>query len=272
MRRATQIIVTGHSWDLEPVYNKYKDYTPRGFKGDCAYTGGCLFLAFEPDSPEIENAIIDIEKFSKFYNLYNIVSYTKSEEDKAPYFKLTLSLPLDNDGTTAKYYGTVYSGGCPVCGQGKKPVGDVLVDRKLVKNSQMASLRPDMVVSEEVRKIIEDNGFTGISFKNNVRDYKGREMKKLYTFEVHNILPPMSDSTWLRNWTSAKLACGHRELVLKSDMQYEAEKLENALDFNLPYEYNDLCRLRYLVISARVRNALLENNIKLRPLQPVLIL
>lgn len=272
MKRATLIFVIGSDKNLQPIYDKYKNFIPKEFAKEYEYDGGSLYLPLEPDSQELENAINDINKVEKVSLLFSKVYYTKSEEDKVSYFDMVLPDPLYHEGASAEEFGTVYSGVCPVCGLGGKPAGDVLINRTLVRKCKIASLRPDMVVSEEVRKIIEDNGFTGVSFKDNVRDYKGREMKKLYTLEVHNILPPMSDSTWLRNLSPVEYKCGHRELGLASDMQYEADKLKNALDFNLPYEYVGFVRLRHLVVSARVRKAFVQNKIKVIDFEPVLIL
>ncbi len=272
MKRATLIWVIGNSEELQPIYDKYKDAIPKEFAKDYVYDGGSLELPLEPDSKELKNAIEDINKVTNVDGLYSIVHYTKSEEDKAAYFGMTLIELLYWEGTSAEEYGTVYSGACPVCGLGGKPVGNVLVDRRFVKKCKIGSVRPDIVVSEEVRKLIEDNGLTGVSFKDNVRDYKGREMKKLYTMEIHNILPPMSDTTWLRSLSPLEPKCEHRELGLASDMQYEAEKLKGALDFNLPYEHVEFVQARRLVVSARVRKVFLENKIRVMELEPVLIL
>lgn len=119
---------------------------------------------------------------------------------------------------------------------------------------------PDIYVSEKLRDIIESNGLTGVSFDREVKDYKGREMPKYYVMTVHNVLPPMSDTTWLWQEYNGP-QCGHNTLYLRSDVQYEREKLEDVNDFNLTAEYVDNFKLRELIVTAKVRHLFLQHKV-----------
>jgi len=109
-------------------------------------------------------------EMAKIHNCYpdvfQSVRYTKSELEKVEYFSMSIMTPLELEGTNAAEYGTQYEGGChnPICRLGKKLVGDVLVDRKLMKKWDIGTLKPDIYVTEKLRDIILENSFTGISF------------------------------------------------------------------------------------------------------------
>lgn len=65
--------------------------------------------------------------------------------------------------------------------------------------------------------------------------------------------------------------CSHHPICLKSDLQYEAKKIEYAMDFNYTCEYFTRERLRLVIVSAKVRQILVENKIKAW-YEPVLVL
>ena len=79
--------------------------------------------------------------------------------------------------------------------------------------------------------------------------------------EVKKTLPPVSISTWLAPHKSYN--CEHNILYLRSDLQYETGKLDNANDFNLTFERFNNYRERYLVVSQRARQVLRKHGIHL---------
>jgi len=190
------------------------------------------------------------------------VKYTAAEKKKVEYYSMHVSDPLELEGTNAASYGTQYEGRCEYCGLGGRLAGDVLVDRKFVRKHKIGCLYPDIYVSAEIKAIIEGEGLTGVSFEHRVRDYKGRELPELYVMSIHNVLPPMSDATWLIEdvdpWNKE---CGHHTLFLHSDVQYEREKLSGAKDFNLSKEYVNNYRMQEIIVSARVREVFKKHKI-----------
>ena len=87
--------------------------------------------------------------------------------------------------------------------------------------------------------------------------------------EIQNILPPLSETTWLEyeSWRR----CSHDVTFLRSDLQYERQKLDNAKDFNLTYEHINNYRIRQIVVSAKVKKLFNEHRIRVR-FTPVAIL
>ena len=262
MKRVTSICIVGSDKICrELLYEPFKDKIPKEFL-KYKYRGGQLNLPLEPGSEELSQAMKITMDYNLHPTLFSKTHYSKSEIEKCDYFKLNIPYPLELEGTYASDYGTQYTGGCPSCGLGGKPAGDVLVDRKFVKKHKIGNVCPDIYVSEEIKNLIESNNLTGISFTNRMKDYKGREMPEYYIMDIQSILPQMSSSTWLNYTDGASYEeCGHNVVYLRSDVQYEKEKLDGALDFNLTEEYIDNYRLREIIVSAKVRKLFKEHKI-----------
>lgn len=192
--------------------------------------------------------------------------------DQAKFLQLRMPHPLELEGTSAKSYGTEYGHICPECGAKENVVGDVFVDRKFIKNKSFGTFDPEIYVSEAVREIFEANHLTGITFGPEVLDYKRRDMPRHYVMRINSILPAISPTTWTAPFSDMmEKKCRHNPISLKSDLQYEADKLEQAMDFNYTSEYFTRESLRLVVISAKVRRVLIQNKIKAW-YEPVLVL
>lgn len=263
MKRTTILVVIGTNdpgWD--ELREEFKPYTMKEFKEYLNWGG--LQLPFVPDSPELLEACKRAEALGEKPALFSQVRYTKKELDNLPFFCLMPHAPLELEGTNAEFYGTKYQGGCPCCGRGKKPVGNVLVDRKFLRKCPFGELNgEEYFVHRNVKEIIELNNLTGIRFGSKLKDYKGREMDDFYLIDIHSVLPPMSPSSWFKE-RPQELECGHNILYVRSDYQYETEKMVNALDFNLTSEYINNNSARQLIVSAKVRRVFKENNIRMR--------
>lgn len=262
MKRATIICIVGGDKSIRgELYDIFKTKIPKEFL-KYKYDGGQLNLPLEPDSPEFFQAMEFANKFSLHPTLFSKIQYTKREIEEMPFFNMIIPDSLELEGTDASDYGTRYKGGCLVCGLGGIPIENVLIDRKLVKKYKIGSVRPNLYVSKEFKEVLESNNLTGVSFNHEMKDYKGRDMPKYYIADIPNILPPMSNSTWLEsNGGSRYKECGHQVIYLRSDIQYERDKLKNALDFNLSQEYVDNFRLRVIIVSAKVRKLFMQNKV-----------
>lgn len=251
---------------LSEIYEHVKHDIPKVFKKSYEYLGrGQLNLPLPEDSTSYRYVMDLAEKCHLNPTVFQTVHYTKTEEERAEYFEMRIHSPLQLEGTDAGDYGTQYSGGCPYCGLGGKPIGDVFVDRKFIKKYSIGTLYPDIFVTEPIKNLILENNLTGVSFECEVKDYKGREMPKNFVMNIHNVLPTMSDCAWLiKNPHIDKRyeKCGHQVVYHRSDAQYEREKLSAALDFNLSHEYVDNFRLQVIIVSARVRNLFKKNKIQ----------
>ena len=262
LNRATILVpCTGTDAFLKSIYEDFKKDIPKGFT-NYQYKGGQLNLPLPPDSPALEEVIEMLRSQKISVDLFSEMHYTKKELDNLPFFQMCIAVPLELEGVHADYFGTRYEGRCPNCDFGGTPIGNILVDRKFVKKCKIGWLYPNIVVSREVRDFIESNELTGVSFGERVLDYKGREIPELYVMNVHHVLPPMSESTWLvKSGVARYQKCGHDVVYLRSDIQYEKEKLDGALDFNLTAEFVDNYRSPELVVSARAKKLFKEHRI-----------
>lgn len=261
MNRATIFCCGGNNSFRKAIYEQFKSSIPKGFTS-YQYSEGQLNLPFEPDSAALFDAIQIAQDSNVRVDLFSRVHYTKKELDSMPFFQMYIAVPLELEGVHADYFGTQYEGRCPNCDFGGTPIGNILVDRKFVKKCKIGWLYPNIIVSREVRDLIESNGLTGVSFGERVLDYKGREIPELYVMNVHHVLPPMSESTWLvKSGVSRYQKCGHDVVYLRSDIQYEKEKLDGALDFNLTSEFVDNYRSQELVVSAKAKKVFRDHKI-----------
>ena len=214
-----------------------------------------LQYPFKPESVELNKAIQFLDSQKESYRLFRQVAYSKKELENTEYFILGDTYPLELEGTDSLSYGTKYIKG--------ELIGDVLIDRKFFKKAKWAAVLPERIVSNDVKYIIEKNQFSGISFTPNVKDYKGREMSPFHVVHIENMLPEVSETTWLLK---------HGDTVyLDSDLQYEREKLAGALDFNLTSERLNNDHIHYVIVSSRVKKAFKECGIRLH-FEPVTLL
>lgn len=237
-------------------YESIADTIPKEF-ADRFHHGGSDCIWYFPlleNSPEYTAAMDLCQKYNLDFRVFQQVYYSKSEIEKVKFFLLGPSYPLELEGTNLQSYGTVYEGCCPSCGFGGVLTRDALVDRKFVRKYKIGFLEPEYFVSQEVKDLIEENGLTGVSFHHMLKDYKGRDMAPYYIMTIHHVLPPLRSSVMLiKEKPYIKDQCEHLAWHLYSDLHYEKEKLDGALDFNLTEEFINNERSRYPIISAKAR-------------------
>jgi len=264
------ITIIGDSALLSELYEHVKQYIYEPQAKNCVFSGqGNLKVILDEDSAGYKYLLEMSDKHQLHPHISQWTSYTKSEQDQAEYFQMYLPFPLEIEGTDAADYGTQYKGGCLnlKCQLGKKLTGNVLIDRKFMKKWDIGNLRPDIYVSEKLKELICSNGLTGVSFEHEVKDFKGREMPKFYVMDIKHTLPPMATSTWLiqdeypHQWYKE---CGHQVVYLRSDIQYEEEKMDRSFDFNLSAEYIDNFRLQEIIVSVKVRNLFRQHKVYAR--------
>ncbi len=198
------------------------------------------------------------------YHFYELAKYTLNEKKNAEYFEMGISCALEGEGTSAASYGTRYTNCCPECNIGGTPVGDILVDRKFVKKYGIASLKPDIFVSKQIKWLIESNNLTGVRFENMVKDYKGREIPEYYGMSIDNILSPADKKTWFTFDPPAKECkqCGIKVPYLHSDFYYKKTDLEGLNDFNLTYEFINNFSERSMIVSKKVKEIFRKNKVR----------
>lgn len=260
MKRVTKVcIVGGSKLCQELIFEPFKKYIPKEFS-KYQYNGGQLNLPLEPDSPELEQVMQIANAYSLNPRLFSDVHYTKKEIDNCQYFQLyIMKHVLELEGTYLTHYGTKYDDRCEQCGFGGTLTGDALIDRKFMRKAVLGLATPEYFVCEDLKNAIEDSGLTGLKFEHEIKDYKGRDMPKYYVMSFQNVLPPLSESTWLNVYSTEE--CGHSIIYLQSDLQYEKEKLADAMDFNITAERVNNDKMPEIVISAKARKFLQANRI-----------
>ena len=242
---------------LLQTFNQFSNQVPNVLKRllSCTYT---ISLPIPDSSPSYFDVLTAFKESGAYCRLFHYVHYTKCEIENTPFFNLTVSHPLELEGTDSFDYGSKPVGGCQKCGYGSRVDGNVLVDRKLIRKTKIGYVYPELVVSQEVKDVIEANELSGVVFKQNVVDWKGREMAPFYTMHM-SPLPPLSSSTWLNPDGFPCKTCGHETTYCQSELRYEAEKLIGAKDFNISSELVDNRHLPRLVVSAKVRKVFNTN-------------
>ena len=258
MLRVSIIALDGPDKTLAEIYDRFKDKVPKPFLKYFRLRFRSLALPLIPDSAEFAEAIELSKSLGlKEPEIFSEVYYTKKELEECKFFELYLPDPLELEGIDTTKFGTEYVGCCPECGFGGKLSGDVLIDRKFMKKYKMGVLIPEVYVSEEIKTLIEESNLTGISFERKVVDCKGREIPNFYIANIHHVLPPMSNTTWFHEGWKEK--CGHSTIYIRSDIQYEADKLAHANDFNLTSEYLENDRMQKVIISSKAKKILQAN-------------
>ena len=272
MKRATILVQGGLDERFRSILLRYQKFVPKAFEKYLKLEGR-LQLPLLDGSAELEQCLDELDSLGLTVMKFSCTEYTKKELEQAPFFQLQpLWAPLELEGTSSIDYGTPCVNGCDRCGYNEGTIGDVLVDRKFIKKSGIGYLPPDYIVSEDVKQLIEEAGFTGVQFSRKVKDYKGRDMSPYYIIDIDSILPPLAGSTWLIPQRSPSCkSCGHSVTYLYSDLYYHCRDIENAKDFNISTERLNNWILPEIVVSKEVRSFFQKNKIRAR-YTPIVIL
>ena len=261
MKRAVILTLSNSNLLCDELYDTYKDSIPREFM-KYAYKGNSsLRIPLLAESAELAEAIQHAQSRGEQPRLFLESHYTPGELKKHPYFEMLLPWPLELDGTFVEDYGTKFHGGCPFCGLDKKYAGDVYIDRKFVRKYRMGTLLNILFANEEVKNIVQENQLSGIDFMQMLKDYKGRELNGYHVAEINSVLPPLSSLTWVINHGVHNEKCGHAVRYLQSPLRYEEEKLSEAKDFNLSFEYLNNFQEQSIIVSAKVKQIFTKHKI-----------
>lgn len=253
------------------VHNEIRPYIVSPESEMDEYMGwGSLKIITEEKSFVYKHAINLCEKYNLHTAIFRNMHLTKKEIEDSFYFYIIPPHPLELDGYNEKYFGTILSGGCNVCNVGNKSKGDVLVDRKYIRNKKFVCLVPDFIVSKEVKEIIEANKLTGITFDRKVKDYKGREIEDSWVMDIHSVMPSFNESTSFFVEKHCP-SCGYPLLLSRSDLRYNKDELVNISDFNLTKEYFNNYHMQGLIISKKALDVLKKNKIRFKA-EPVILL
>jgi len=264
----TEIVIIGGSDILYRMYEEIKAISSEAVNN---YEKGHNLIIITEENSYIYNYTMKFcEDYHLHPNVFRQMYLSKNEVENSLYFYITPLNPLSYDGRNEKYFGTILNGGCDICNVGKKSEGDILVDRKYIKNKKFVCLVPDFVVSKEVKEIIEANKLTGVSFDRKVKDYKGRDIGEFFVMDIHGIMPTFNESTFFHIEKYCP-SCGYPLLLSRSDLRYNKDDLVDILDFNLTKEYFNNSHMHGLIISKKALDVLKKNKIRFKS-EPVILL
>ena len=268
MVEKTEIVIMGMSDILYKMYEEIKSISPEAVEN---YEKGCNLIVFAEENSYIYNYAMKFCEDNHLHpSIFREMYLSKNEVENSLYFYTNPLCPLEYDGRDERYFGTTFNGGCDVCDIGKKSEGDILVDRKYIKNKKFVCLFPDFVVSKEVKEIIEANKLTGVSFNRKVKDYKGRDIDEFFVMDIYGTMPAFNETTFFYVEKHCS-SCGYPLLLSRSDLRYNKNDLVNILDFNLTKEYFNNYHMQGLIISKKALNVLKENKIRFKA-EPVILL
>ena len=213
---------------------------------------------------------IQEEKIANDFNEFR--QYTKKEIENAEFYDLTLLNPWESEGQTEKSFNVDYdmSNTCPQCGGGKRLRSDILVQTSKLKNKDIVLLIPSIIVSEKVKRLIEENCLTGCYFAP-VRDYKRHTVEDYYHLVINNELPALNKSVRIIHvspWYCE--VCHNRGQILESEMIYRKTDLQYFKDLNVTKEHFGVATsMQKIVISKRVRDLFKKEKIRTAYYEPV---
>lgn len=256
------------------LYDSVQHAIPKELKKQYMYSDKGFFeLPLFKDSEEYIYVLDFARKQSLTCEISEMTVYTTKEEEKCEYFYMWLSEPMELEAVYLEDYNTKFTGNCSKCEAGRQLIGDALVDRKLIKNKPILQLTDSLItVSKSVKWLVEENDLTGFNFEHQLKDFKGREMEEYFCVipQDDNILPPMHENTWFREWREKE--CKHKQYWITSNVKYSRSDLIKAKDFNFSYEFSyGLNPNRFLIVSKRLRNVFKEHKIR-AGFQPVNII
>jgi len=212
--------------------------------------------------------------------------FDETELEAADYLHMTAEAMWGYPQPEDDYEKLVFdpSTSCPKCGQGAKQVKPFMVKGKpgFDKNDIVAMFWTyELLVTEKLRRLIEDAELTGIEFWPLLK-YRGgatsEEIKGAYQLYFTNELPPMSENTRFEIVPLPRgtqpCSCGKLGRNLRGEqMRYRRKDLKGAKDFNKTSEWlgGGFGTTQWKVVSHRVYELFTKNKIRGVRFEPVLI-
>ncbi|RED54735.1 hypothetical protein [Cohnella lupini] len=213
-----------------------------------------------------------ISKHNLQHTFFEGREYTKKEMETAEYYQVFVPYPwLHDPEKKAKYYGTTYESQS-ICECGETQTSELKLDSKKIGKWQFATIDPEFIVTDSAKDIMLNNDLSGVTFQQ-ARDFKYRESPPISQLIVLHILPPTNNNVKVVPYTWENKCPNCIQLgFLRSELIYEREKLKDAKDFNLTYEYFDAYVNRILIVSAKTRSVLTKHKIRVHGYEPISII
>lgn len=190
---------------------------------------------------------------------------TPAELKKSNYLKLGLGIFGRGDWTDE--YDTQYEETrCPVCNTitEYKQISQLTIDKTQFRGKDISMTSNDeIVVSEKMKMILEENDVTGIKFE--PVKHKNNRLKNdfpAYQMFIENILPPLHTSMTYYYDRSLCEHCKAKGVHPTTYFRYKKEDLSGAMDFNYTSRYFHYNNKGEIIISQKVYRLIKENKIR----------
>ena len=244
-------------------------------KASCSYEYGVLTIDILEDAPEYPYILNWLHEHNVRYDFNEHRTYSKKEIDNAKLYDVVLADPWEKDGLGEVNFNTEYdlTKACPRCGVGKRLTGDMFAQVSKMKKCDIVFLRPSIIVSPKVKRIILENGLTGCSFSP-VRDWETQKNTEYDRLITSNEMPALNSKARIIHVSGCFCElCQSSGQILESEVVYNREDLEKVKDFNLSKEYFGLGKpMQNLIISKRVRDIFRREKIRVIYYEPVRIM
>lgn len=228
----------------------------------------CRVISLDKESEEYAQIMSTAEKFGlKAIEHHYQMKYTAKEINSAMYFEMFLGIYGKNDYTQS-YQTKLVDNYCSKCNNHLLfPDKEVYINKNEFKGKDIATSMNgnyEIIVSDKMKKLIEEAKLTGIIF------YPAYHYKEDYENDypawrmaVQNIMPPIDKNMPVNIIDGYCDVCQNHHILPLSYVRYKKSELEKATDFNISCEAfsGGWMSSPKLIISRKVYNLIKTNKI-----------
>lgn len=245
------------------------------FKRDGILAGFCsIRLPINDKRLNVFKNLVGKDKAEPFIRIDR--EYSKTELDNCEYLVVNIATSgLENPVDSQSYD---FRNACKECGSGLIPNEQLVISKNSMGKKLLDNTAHNqwLVFNKILAEKIEQNGFSGISFKpikigRNDNDYNWGK--------IDNILPKLNSSSKYRKNHSPCMTCGKSGNFENFDSEtrfvYDKESFSFFQDFNLSYEYfgewkfSKMGGSQLLIISQNVRQFMIKEKVRFLAYKPI---
>lgn len=133
----------------------------------------------------------------------------------------------------------------------------------------------EYIISQDLKKLIEKEGFTGCDFWPVINHETGKKLKNIYQMYITGRIPEMSDHTNIVNVPDVEqCSCGKKGYTIKGEIVYNKHSLKSISDFNKTKEWvgGGETTWQLLIVTSRVYNLFKKDYITGVRFEPVRVI
>lgn len=184
---------------------------------------------------EIKSFFDDLRATNLKYSYVKRRFYSQKEIQRAQYVMMSVAQPWSSKEKYAESYGTIYTNGeCSLCKKGKVQRSKLFVPERKAIQYDICTLIPEIIISERLGGILEDNMCSGYIL-DDVYDWKTKRKTNLKQLKITNMLPSMSVESGI---VEERCPACHKTYLngVKEGIIYTIKSIEKFKDFNYTSE------------------------------------